>query len=225
MGGVAIDFQVVIPQESIPLNSVQRVPGTGVGLVPAALDISGNDFTAVDEVQMNGITSPDFVVASATRLIAQVPNSLKASTITSVTVLSKRLTITPQSFLRFRIARSAGRVTGILKLMQLYMKVLFTTPGSDIFAPNIGGGVLRNLGATFGSDQTGDITANLAIGVSQTNRQVIAIQSRDQRLSREERLLTGRLVSANFDRAQAALLGTIELQSQAGRSALANLEL
>jgi hypothetical protein len=193
--------------------------------IPAALDISGVDFSAVEEVQMNGVTSPDFIVISQTRMVAQVPDVLSAATITSVSVLSRRITLTPKSFLRFRIAPSAGRVSGILRLVQLYMKVIFTTPGRDIFAPNLGGGLLRNLGATFGADQTSDVAANLVVAVSQTNRQIVAIQSRDQRIPRDERLLTARVVSTNFDRAQAALLGTIELQSQAGRSALANLEL
>jgi hypothetical protein len=225
MGVVSIDFQVCLPQESIQLSSVQRVAGTGTNGIPPALNIQGVDFTAIEEVQMNGVVSPDFIVVSSTQLIAQVPDSLARATITSVTVLSRRLTITPRSLLRFRVAPSAGRVQGILRLVQLYMKVLFTTPGRDIFSPNIGGGLLRTLGATFGADQTSDVAANLVIAVSQTNRQIVAIQSRDQRIPRDERLLTARVVSTNFDRAQAALLGTIDIQSQAGRSAITNLEL
>lgn len=222
---MSIDFQVCLPQESIQLSNIQRVAGTGTRGVPAALSVMGVDFTAVEEVQINGVASPDVIIVAPNRLIAQVPDSLVAATLTSVTVLSRRLVLTPRSLLRFRIAPSAGRVHGILRLVQLYMKILFTTPGTDIFFPNLGGGVLRNLGATFGADQAGDIVSNLAISVATTNRQIVALQSRDQRIPRDERLLAARLVSANFDRAQAALLGTIELQSQAGRSALANLEM
>lgn len=222
---MAIDFQVVLPQESIQLSNIQRVPGTGTGGVPPALSVTGIDFTAVEDVQINGVTSPDIIIVAANRLIAQVPDSLVAATLTSVTVLSRRMVLTPRSLLRFRIAPSAGRTQGILRLVQLYMKILFTTPGTDIFSPNLGGGVLRNLGATFGADQTGEIVSNLAISVATTTRQIVALQSRDQRIPRDERLLSARLTSANFDKAQAALLGTIELQAQSGRSAFANLEM
>lgn len=222
---MAIDFQVVLPQESIQLNRISRVPGTGVRGIPLALVIEGTDFTAVDEVQINSITSPDVIVANRQRLIAQVPDSLTNATLTTVVVLSRRLTITPRSFLRFRISHSAGRVGGILRLIQLFLKILFTTPGSDIFSPRLGGGVLRNLGATFGANEAGDVVSNLAISIQQTSRQIVAVQSRDQRIPREERLLSARLVSAGFNRAEAALTGTIEVTSQAGTSALANLEL
>jgi hypothetical protein len=127
--------------------------------------------------------------------------------------------------MRFRISRTPGRVQGILRLVQLYLKVLFTTPGTDIFLPDIGGGVLQNLGATYGADKTGDVVSNLAIAVSQTTKQIVAIQSRDQRIPRDERLLSARLISASFDRAEGALIGTIGLSSQAGKTATANLEL
>jgi len=222
---VALDFQIILPQESIILTKVMPMPGTGVRGIPLALSIEGADFSSVDEVQINSVTSPDVIIVSHNRLIAQVPDLIARGTVSTVTVLSKQLTITPHSLLRFRIPRTAGRVQGILRLMQLYLKILFTTPGTDIFSPNIGGGVLLNLGSTFGADQGGDIVSNLAISVSQTTRQIVAMQSRDQRVPRDERLLSARLLSAGFNRAEAALIGTIELASQAGRTATAHLEL
>lgn len=222
---MALDFQICLPQESIILSKVSPVPGTGVGGVPLALMIEGDDFTAVDEVQINSITSPDVIILNQHRLIAQVPALIQLGTVATVTVLSKNLVVTPRSFLRFRIPRTPGRVHGILRMTQLYLKILFTTPGTDIFAPDLGGGVLQNLGATFGADQGGDVVSNLAVAVNQTTRQIVALQSRDQRIPRDERLLSARLASAGFNRAEAALIGTIELASQAGRTALANLEL
>lgn len=222
---MALDFQIVLPQESIVLTKVTVLPGTGVRGVPLALVVEGDDFSSVDEVQINSITSPDVVITAPNRLIAQVPELVAKGTVTTVTVLSKRLTVTPRSFLRFRVPRTPGRVSGILKLMQLYLKVLMTTPGTDIFSPELGGGVLQNLGATFSAEHNGDVVSNLAIAVQRTNRQIVAMQSRDSRIPREERLLRSKLVSASFNRAEAALIGTIEIASQAGKTATANLEL
>jgi hypothetical protein len=66
---VAVDFQVVFPQQVIPLNSVRILPNMN----PRSLDVIGADFSAVDEVLVNDIPSPDVVIVSKKRLLAQVP--------------------------------------------------------------------------------------------------------------------------------------------------------
>lgn len=222
---MALDFQVAQPQEVVQLNRITRVAGTGRRGVPLALEVIGEDFRAVDEVLINSIESPDVIVVSPNKLIAQVPESVQNSTITSVSVLSRRLVMTSKSYIRFRVSDTPGRVRGIMRLVQLFLKILFTTPGTDIFAPKIGGGALKNIGMTFGADRSGDVVSNFVLAVTQTNRQIIAVQGRDQRIPRDERLLSARVVSSSFNRSEGALLVSVEITSQAGRAALANLEL
>lgn len=221
---MAIDFQVVFPQEAIRLNSVRLSPPGGP--LPRSLTIRGEDFRSVDEVLINDIESPDVVIISKNLLIAQLPDVFqKVANVNTVSVLSRNLTITPRSFIRFRIPDQPGRVRGILRLIQLYLKLLFTTPGTDIFSPRSGGGALRNVGETFGADEGGDIISDFVIAVDQTSRQVVSQQSREPRLPLDERLLSAKVTNAGFNRELGALLVTIELVSQAGRAALANLEL
>lgn len=215
------DLQVVLPRESIPVTSVRIVPGVSI----RTLDVVGEDFRAVDEVLINQIPSPDVMVLSKTRLLAQVPEVLYRQTISSVSVISQRLTATQKSFIDFKLATTPGKVTGILRLMQLFLKTLFTTPGSDIFAPQWGGGGLKPLGANFGKDQGGDIVSGFIVSVDNTTRQIVQTQSRQPRLRADERLLVARVTNAGFNKAETALLVTIELLSQAGRAATARLEL
>lgn len=219
---MSVDFQVAFPQEQVPLSQVQVIPGP-----PRLLDIVGTDFRSVDEVLINSIPAADVIVLSKTRLLAQLPDSLNSATssLVSVSVLSNRLTITSKSFIRFRIGSTPGRTTGILRLVQLFLKLLFTTPGSDIFSPDFGGAGLRNLGSTFGIDQGGEIISDFHIAVTNTARQIVAIQGRDPRIPRDERLLSARIVRAGFNRQEGTLVVSVELTSQAGRAALANLEL
>lgn len=180
----------------------------------------------MDEVLINDIPSPDIIVLSKTRLLAQLPDSLqKVPNVVSVSVLSRNLTITNRSLIRFRISDTPGRVTGILRLVQLFLKVLFTTPGSDIFNKRTGGGALVNIGETFGADEGGDIISDFVISVDTTARQILAQQGRNPRIPRDERLLSARVKAAGFNRQLGALIATVELTSQAGRAALANLEL
>jgi len=216
---MAVDFQCVFPQESIVLNSVQEV----VGVTPRTVSIVGQDFRSVDEVQINGVTSPDVVVLSRRNLFAQVPTQLGLTPVSTVSVISNNLALTDKSLLRFRIGRTPSKVRGILRLVQLFLKILFTTPGSDIFAPRIGAAALKNLGLTFGADQGGNIVSDFVVAVSTTQRQILAIQARDPSLPLDERLLAARILSAGFNHQDTSLVVSVEITSQSGRAARANL--
>jgi hypothetical protein len=107
--------------------------------------------------------------------------------------------------------------------VQLFLKILLTTPGRDIFSPNLGGGALKNIGHSFGRGQSDNITMDFVISVESTVRQILAIQGRDARLPFDERLLSARVSGAKFDHEQAALVVSVELTSQAGQAAITNV--
>ena len=216
-----IDFQVAFPQEAVTVSQVRTVPGLAV----RTLDILGSDFRSADEVLMNEVPSPSIVVLSKTRLLAQVPDVLKDSTISSILVLSKRLIITPRSFIRFRIGPTASKTRGILRLMQLFLRMLLTTPGTDIFAPKLGGGALSHVGQSISVEDGSDVVSGLIVSVDNTARQLIQIQGRNQATPPDERLLSAKVLSAGFNKNETAIIASIELLSQAGKSAVARLDL
>lgn len=222
---MAIDFQVVFPTEVIKLNGIRLTPPSPLGL-PTQLDIIGEDFSSVDEVFINDMESPDVIVVSKNRLLAQLPDVLqKSRAVNSVMVLSRKLTLSPRSLIRFRIGDTPSRVSGILRLVQVFLKVLFTTPGTDIFSKRVGGGALTLLGETFGADEGRKVVSNFVVAVDTAQRQIIALQGRDPTLPPDERLLSARVTRSGFNREQGAIIASVELTSQAGRAALANLEL
>lgn len=196
-----------------------------MGSSPKMLSVLGSDFSSVEEVLINQIPSPDFLVPTNKRLLAQVPDAVLGDRIFTVSVLSRRLTLSRRSFIKFRISDSPGKVKGILRLMQLFLKTLLTTPGVDIFNRKVGGAALRNLGANFGKDEGSNIVSDFIIAVNTTARQVVAIQSRDSSLPRDERLLSAKVLSSGFSKQEGALIITIELVSQAGTPARISLEL
>lgn len=219
---MAVDFQVVYPQESIKLNSIRAAR---VGAF-SAIRVSGDDFRSVDEVIINDIPSPDVIILGKTELIAQLPDAMQtAPDVRSVTVLSKKFSLSARSLLRFRVGKRPGKVRGIQRLVQLFIKILFQTPGSDIFNKGAGGGVMNKVGVTFGADEGNNLVTDFVIAVNRTQRQILAMQGRDQRSPRDERLLSANVTGAQFDKLQGAYYVTIEIVSQAGRSATANLEL
>lgn len=218
---MAVDLQVVAPQEAVLLNNIRILPGP-----PRTIDVIGTDFRSVDEVLINNISSPDVIVLSKTRLLAQVPDFLGSTQkILSVLVLSRRLTFTTRSLLRFRIGKTPGRVVGILRLVQKFLKILFTTPGTDVFNKQTGGGALRNIGVTFGYGDGDQILNELVIAIDTTSRQIIALQSREPSLPLDERLLSAKILKAGFNKDEGAIDVMLEVVSQAGKAAVANLEL
>ena len=219
---MSVDLQVCYPQESIRLNKVELTTLGGL----RALNIHGTDFSAVDEVVINEVPSPDVVVINDRQLLAQLPDMYQAvPEVRSVTVLSKRFVVSSRSLLRFRIGQSPGKARGIHRLIQLFVKVLFTTPGTDIFNKQLGGGALKKVGETFGQDEGQNIVTDFVIAVSRTARQILAMQGRDQRSPRDERLLSATVVGAEFDKLQSAYYVKVEIVSQAGTSGIVNMEL
>jgi len=215
-----VDFQVAFPQETVKISQVKPVPGLPV----RTLDIYGEDFRSVEDVLMNQVSVPSFVVLSKTRLLAEVPQPLVSLTITSIMVLSRKLLISPRSYIRFNIGRTPSKTRGILKLMQLFLKMLLTTPGTDIFAPKTGGGAMVHLGQSVGTNEGSDVVAGIIVSVDSTARQIVQIQGRNQSIPPDERLLTAKVLSACFNKNETAILIGIELTSQAGRSAVARFE-
>jgi len=204
----------------VHLNQVQVLPGP-----PRVVSIVGDDFRSVDEVFINQVASPDVVILDKNRMLAQVPESVLFQRINDVVVLSKKLTLSDRSQLRIRIGRTPGRITGIMRLMQLFLKILFTTPGKDIFSPRLGGGALKNVGATFGAGEGHNIVNDFVIAVDTTSRQIVAIQGRDSSIPRDERLLGAKVLSASFNRTLGGIDVSVQITSQAGREATANVGL
>ncbi len=216
---MATDFQVVFPQEAIEITSVRLLPG----VTPKTLEIMGKDFRSVDEVRINESTSPSVIVLSKTKLLAQVPTTLGSSTVQSVDVTSRQLTVTKKSLLRLRIGRTPSKVKGILRLLQLYLMILLKEPGTDIFSQNTGGDALKNVGRTFGRGQGGNIVSDFVLSNTIAVRQIIAIQGRDPSIPRDERLLSARVLAAHYSQRETALIVSVEINSQAGHAATANI--
>jgi len=215
-----IDFQSVYAQEMVSLSNVRTVNGP-----PRSIIVTGEDFRSVESVIINGDYAPEVVITKRTQLIAQVPSSQLVNRVQTVVVLNQKLTLSLKSSLKFRIGNKPGKATGVLKLSQKYLRVLMTTPGSDVFNPNLGGGLLNIIKSQFGIMDGSVALHNAVIAADTATRQVIALQSQNSRLPLDERLLSATVTEAQFDKSTGSILLTVEIESQAGRLAVANLGL
>ena len=138
---MSVDLQYVQYQDVIPIAKVGLVGG----YYPPVFDIYGRDFSSVSSVLLNGIEAQEYLVLNNTRLVAQMPERYAHAPLRSVEVLSEGFTATERSLVRFRLARASRLAYGLPKLVQTFTKLLLTTPGSDIYDREAGGGLLKLL--------------------------------------------------------------------------------
>lgn len=217
---MSIDFQIVFPSQVVELTAIRRLPAAAI----PTLDVLGADFRSVDEVLINDVASPNVVILSKNRLTAQIPDIyLDSGVQLRVLVISRKLTLSAQSLVRFKVGRVSSKVRGILKLVQLFLKIMFTAPGTDIFSPRLGVGALKPIGKNFGRDQTGSVVSEFIVAVDNATRQIVGLQGRDPSIPSDEKLLSAKVKSAKFDPNLAALIVSVEIVSQAGTAAQTNL--
>jgi hypothetical protein len=216
-----MDLQVIQFSDALQVTGSREIPD----LTPRSLELTGPDFRSALEVQLNEVKAPNFVIAAKTRLLVEVPEGQRKSIITSIVVLSSEFTATFRSKIRFRIGDDPKAATGLKSLIQTFLKVLFTTTGSDAFAKRIGGSALKTLGASFDTMETSNIVSEFSIAVNRTVEQVRSLQSYQPRLADDERLMSAELLHIRLDPATTALVARISLVPQSGERAIVNLEL
>jgi hypothetical protein len=216
-----LDMQVIEIRDVLPVIKAEILQG----VEPKSLKIRGKDFHNAYEVFINEQKSPDVIIMSSRELLAQVPINQVNSPIRTIVVISNRLTRTERSKIHFRLGDSVKSVSGMESLIQLYVKILLQTPGTDIFAPNTGGGLLNAVGRMSGAvtNSAGTVTSDLQIAVGRTTKQVIAIQANNSAIHLTERLLLAQLLAADFITSEQALVGRIYLGNQAGQASTVGL--
>jgi len=211
-----LDIQVTYLRDIVNIVSVTNVPGSD----PRTLDVRGPDFRSIAKVEVNELDAPSYVVMSKTRMLVQVPDSMQDTLVTSINILSSRLTASERSQVHFELTNRPQKLSGIQKLVQTFLLYLMRTPGTDAWSPTTGGGVQRLVGSHFSKNATGGITAAFTLSVSRVRSQIISMQARNTRTSTDEKLAAANVLSAIFSAVQTALLARVELISQSGQKAI-----
>lgn len=184
------DYQVLAFQDAAPLREVGFYSSS-----PLTLDIRGRNFSGVSTVLINGVPSPEFVTLSKTRVLAQVPDSQKDARLSSVRVLLAKTGLTERTAIQLKSVVPGQRARGFTRLLQQFLRILFTIPGEDFQNEQVGGGLLRAIGA---SNSSGELRSLAARAVSDTETQLIQLQAANPNLSKAERLQSAALLEAEY---------------------------
>lgn len=219
---MAIQLEVVRFRDIVPVKSVN---GFVPNITPLTLEVTGEDFSSVESVQVNEAQAPNFIVVNKNTLWVELPSAAQQR-ISTIEVTSSGFTrTTDSSVITYQIGPKTRAVEGILKLMQLFLKWLLQTPGSDIFNPDRGGGLQEVAGRLSSNRRSSTALAAVTRAVSTTANQIRASQLNTVRLPSDERLLDAQIenVAVNTELMEVHL--SINLLSVAGTQATSNLVL
>lgn len=116
----------------------------------------------------------------------------------------------------FTLGARSKPVSGVLKLVQMVVKILLTTPGTDHYAPALGT-VLPSLvrrGVSRSSEQV--IKMDIAISIQDLERQIQEIQA-SEAIPDDERLRAIHIRQLQYLEASAEWNLEISVESQAGQ--------
>lgn len=211
------DLQIISVQDVIPIRRVTAISNSS----PRIYRVQGPDFRNVTEVLLNGSPAPVFVVESATVLLVEEPKALRNDRLRDIMILSSTFTLTERSMLRPKLGTAL--LSGLMSLAQLFTKILLSTPGRDVYSPELGGNLLSLIGQVAGSPDRPDLKTSFIQAIARTKDQIMGIQANRTTLPADERLVSARVLSVSFEPQTGTLRGRVELISMAGTAALVNL--
>ena len=214
-----IDLKILSIRDLLTVTAAEFAKG----ITPLSVVIQGEDFDQASQVLINDVESPEYMILSKSRIIAQVPNSERSSVLRKLAVIAEKPSTTRSSLLHFDVGMSIKGIQGLEKLVQWFCKLLLQTPGSDRFAPEEGGGLLSTIGKNISRHDTKSVQAIIVSAVNRTRDQILSKQSRIARLPGDERLLTAHTDAVGFDPSTTTVSARIALAAVSGRDAVANL--
>lgn len=214
-----IDIKLLSIQDLLPISRVEYVKD----FVPLSLLILGDRMNEASRILINDIEAPEFIVMSPSRLIAQVPDSVKTSVLSKVAVLAESPSVNRSSLLHFQVGVGIKGLRGIERMVQIFVKLLLQTPGSDKFDPTKGGGLMAAVGRNVSRNDGSAVQAAVVGAVSRARDQLLAMQSQNSRIPADERLLTAKTEAIGYDPATTTVSARVAISAVSGRQAVTNL--
>jgi len=218
---MAKQLEVVKFRDVVPVRALPRfVPD----LQPLTLEVVGDDFTSVEEVFVNDVKAPEFVIVSKTIMWVQLPEAAQER-ISTIEVISSAFTAFERSRLSFKFGNKTKAVEGPQKLMQLFVKWLLQSPGSDIFNPSRGGGLQELAGRVTTTARMEPVLATITRSVNMTATQIQRAQVALPSLPLSERLLSADIGSINVSSQSMEAHIRLQLRTMSGEDARASIQL
>lgn len=161
------------------------------------LVVKGEDFTKTTSVRVNKVRV-DFVVIDPGTLYCELPADAKY--LDTVEVISSSRTVSRETFFEYMLGDSPTTTSGPAKMTFQFVKLLMTTPGTDIFNKNMGGNLQHWVGQTVDLKNPYALIAKTVLSITTLGANVAGSQLAS-RLPPEERLASVQVADIGFSEA------------------------
>lgn len=206
-------LRVVQFRRLLELSRIFEVPH----VTPRAVEIHGNRMDTATGVELNRMSAPDFAVISPQRILVQVPTSVRG-TISEAAVFADMLGPGDKAQAFYDIGTYPRALEGKGRVLQNFVKLLLTTPGTDIWSQNSGAG-LRGLQSTaLKEGENTALSGDVESRILNATRQIIRAQAADPAIPRGERVLSVNTDQVEVSVPQQALNISISMSFHDGAS-------
>jgi hypothetical protein len=206
-----ITIRVVHLRRLIPLSSIRELPG----VTPRSIEVRGNRMDLASMVEVNGQTAVDFAPLDASRLLVTLPASFRGS-VTEIAVLSDSLDQGGKSLAYYDLGTHPRRSDGKYRILQRFVKLLLTTPGSDVWSPSSGGGMQQLAATVIDPQSESAVSGEVQSRVMNVTGQIVRAQTQDYTVPMAERLLNAVVNGILFSTATQSLNVRVTLSFQDG---------
>lgn len=181
---------------------------TSVEVTDTFLRVRGDDFSATKFCVVNGHTTTEFAISARTLLIYP-PASIDPRDVKNVTAVAESTTVDNATLLQLGFGYDVRSVEGVMRLVQLFVFTLLSTPGTYILNRNIGGGVIELIkrGAGAAPDK---ILPDLVAAIRKTEDDIIGMQA-GLKLPADELLLSVEVLSTTVNPSDSSVTAFVEL--------------
>lgn len=208
-----LDFKIIYARHKLRVRTVAPVRN----FLPPSLIVTGFDLDKTSEIFFNGIKTPEFAILSSTRVIARIPDAVVGKELKDLSLFSTVQASKRDALVQLKL-NSMASASGIERLIQTWILVFMTNPGSDVFQKNSGGGGPSIIGRTTDDQGTG-VLADLTLAINRTKSEILKKQSEITRIPLEERLSKAEIGNIKFDKSAGALSAVVTLTNMAGDNA------
>lgn len=212
------DFKVVQAQSLLKIYSFAPIRG----FLPLSIVVIGEHMDLANQVFYNDVEATEFIAQTSRRLIVRIPPSQVGQAYRSLRVYSSLNLVTQSATLSLKLSNPLASVEGLDRLVQAWMIVFYTTPGSDIFDQQSGGGGRSIVGRN--TDRYGKgVSADLALAIDRTQQELLRLQSQTPSIPLAEKLLSTQLLALSFDPTTTTLAARVGITNMLGNSAEATV--
>lgn len=208
------DFRIIQPFTVLSFSTMKQEDNF--------LRFSGSeDYSTVVKVIVNDHVIEELAMYGKD-LLAYIPDDLDTDEIEYAALISEETRSSEETMLRFGMGPVPSEISGTDRLVQLFVKVLLQTAGSDIYYPDIGGNLLavKKRGAV-----AGDLTvaaAEVSNSIKKAERDVKFLQT-GMKLPAEETLVSASAVNVTSEKSTGDINAFMVLRTLAGTRAFFNV--